>query len=81
MATEPRRSQGRLYVRLAGGLIALVLFIIFAVENGRTVRVRFFFWELNTSLAWALVVAALLGLVLGLLVPRIRRVLSALKSD
>ncbi len=72
--THPTRSRERQWlVRLVPGLIVLALFVVFAVENGRTVRVRFLFWQVNTSLSWALLVAGLLGLILGLMLPWLRR--------
>lgn len=49
---------------------ALVLFI---AMNFVTVEVRFFVAKVETRLAWALLVAAALGFVAGLLLPRIWR--------
>lgn len=73
------RHESRLATVLRGRVIAtavaVVLFIVFVLENRRTVRVDLFFWHANTSIAWALIVAGVLGLVAGLLFPRLRRLL------
>lgn len=61
--------------RVVAAVVAVVLFIVFVLENRRTVRVDLLFWHLNTSIAWALIVAGVLGLVAGLLFPRLRRLL------
>ncbi len=64
-----------LSARLVLAVIAVIVFIVFVLENRRTVRVDLLFWHANTSIAWALIVAGLLGLVAGLLFPRLRRML------
>jgi uncharacterized integral membrane protein len=56
-----RREAGRLIPLI----IAAAVFVIFVVENSRTVRVTFLFWKVNASLAWALIVAGVLGFVVG----------------
>jgi len=61
--------------RVIAALVAVVLFVVFVLENRRTVRVDLFFWHANTSIAWALIVAGILGLIAGLLFPRLRRLL------
>jgi len=61
--------------RVIAAVVAVVLFIAFVLENRRTVRVDLFFWHANTSIAWALIVAGVLGLIAGLLFPRLRRLL------
>lgn len=52
--------------RLIPFVVAAVLFVLFVVENSRTVRITFLFWKAGTSLAWALIVAGALGFVVGL---------------
>jgi uncharacterized integral membrane protein len=64
-----------LHGRVIAAVVAVVLFIVFVLENRRTVRVDLFFWHANTSIAWALIVAGILGLIAGLLFPRLRRLL------
>jgi uncharacterized integral membrane protein len=45
--------------------VIVVLLIIFIVDNYNNVRVHFVFWSVTIQLAWALVIAAILGLVAG----------------
>ena len=56
-------------------IVAAVLFVVFVVENSRTVKVTFLFWKVGTSLAWALIVSGVLGFVAGLALAwfRVRR--------
>jgi uncharacterized integral membrane protein len=74
-----QQHQSRLVALLRGrviaAVVAVVLFVVFVLENRRTVRVDLLFWHANTSIAWALIVAGILGLVTGLLFPRLRRLL------
>lgn len=65
----------RFRVRIVGTLIALALFVVFVVENSRTVHIRFLVFEADTRLAWALVIAGAFGALVGLLFPRVRRLL------
>jgi uncharacterized integral membrane protein len=51
----------------------VILLIVFIVENWLTVEVRFLFAKTETRLAWALIVAALLGYAAGWLTPKLRR--------
>jgi uncharacterized integral membrane protein len=62
-------------IRLVVLAVAMVLLVVFVAENFLVVEVRLFFWKTDARLAWALIVAALLGFVIGLLVPRLRRML------
>jgi uncharacterized integral membrane protein len=55
-------------------LVALVLLLIFVVQNSQEVEIKFlFFGSFNTALIFALVIAALLGALIGWLAPRVRR--------
>ena len=76
-ANEPAHSShaARFRARIVGALIALALFVVFVVENSRTVRIRFLVFEADTRLAWALVMAGAFGALFGLLFPRVRRLL------
>jgi uncharacterized integral membrane protein len=51
---------------------ALLLLVVFIILNYRDVDVRFGVATVNTQLAWALLIAGLLGFLAGLLAPRIR---------
>jgi uncharacterized integral membrane protein len=62
--------------RMAGLVIwgiALGLLVLFIVQNFDTVQVRFLFFSTETQLAFALLVAGVLGFVAGLALPRLRR--------
>ncbi len=67
--------SNRAIARLAGIAVLVAAFVIFVVQNGRAVPVRFLIWDVNTHLAWALIVAGVLGFLIGLALPRLRRLL------
>jgi len=73
------RHESRLSHLLSGRLalagIAVVALVVFVLQNRRTVRIDLLFWHANTSIAWALIVAGLLGVAAALLFPRLRRML------
>ena len=77
MSEAPRRQtvSSRTRARLIGAAVLAAVLIAFVVQNGRTVRVRFLLFEFDTRLAFALIVAGVLGLLLGFLLPRVRRFL------
>jgi uncharacterized integral membrane protein len=60
-APEPVESKKRLGPREIAGLVALVLLIVFIVENTRRVKIRFIIPEVKAPLFVALLVAALVG--------------------
>jgi uncharacterized integral membrane protein len=64
-----KRRGARFYITI----IALVLAAIFVLQNTQKVEVKFFFSTTNTPLIFALLLAALLGFVIGLALPRFRR--------
>ena len=49
--------------------IALVLLAIFIGQNWRDVRLDAYFWSFTTKLSFALIAAAVIGVILGWLVP------------
>jgi uncharacterized integral membrane protein len=53
--------------------VVLALLVVFIVENFITVEVRFLFTRTETRLAYALLIAAGLGFLVGYLLPRLRR--------
>jgi uncharacterized integral membrane protein len=53
--------------------IAAVALLILIVQNSQKVEVNFFFASTETPLVFALVIAGLLGFVIGWLLPRVRR--------
>ena len=54
------------------GLLALLVAIIFIVQNAQKVTVDFIFSETETPLIFALLFAFVLGLIVGLVLPRFR---------
>ncbi len=69
---RPRLSV-RAYLRIGIAIALLLMFTLFVLENARTVRVRFILVDVDTRLAWALILAGVLGFLLGLVMPRLRR--------
>lgn len=55
------------------GIVALVLAAILIFQNAQKVNVDFFFWESQTPLIFALLLAFVLGVVVGLVLPRFRQ--------
>jgi putative membrane protein len=69
-ARQPKR---RINARLIVGLVLLVLLIVFSAENTRSVRMRLIGPEVHAPLFLALLIAALVGVLIGLVVRRRRR--------
>jgi uncharacterized integral membrane protein len=68
--TPARKERGaRFYVTVA----ALVLAAIFILQNTQQVKVKFFFSTSTIPLIFALLLAAVLGFIIGLALPRFRR--------
>jgi uncharacterized integral membrane protein len=55
--------------------ILLAALAIFVAENFVVVEVRLFLWKTEARLAWSLLVAGTLGFGVGILFPRLWRVL------
>jgi len=69
-AKSPKR---RFYARL-GVLALLVAYAVaFVLENGKKVRVSFVFAHAYVSLIWLILLALAVGLVVGMLIPRLER--------
>jgi uncharacterized integral membrane protein len=58
------RPDKREIVRIVGAVIALALLIAFVLDNSKTVRVGFVFFNASVSLIWVLLIAAFLGAAL-----------------
>jgi uncharacterized integral membrane protein len=70
LPTPARKQRGaRFYVTIA----AFVLAAIFILQNTQQVKVKFFFSTSETPLIFALLLAAILGFIIGLALPRFRR--------
>ena len=49
--------------------VILVAVIVFIFQNWESVPFKFLFWNFNTKLSWALLLATILGIVIGVVVP------------
>jgi uncharacterized integral membrane protein len=67
----PLRSGGTNWRHWAIGAIVFLL-IIFVAQNAQKVEVHFFFAKAQTPLIFALLIAVVLGVLVGWLVPRVR---------
>jgi uncharacterized integral membrane protein len=67
--TAKKERGARFYITV----IAIVLAAIFILQNTQKVEVKFFFSTTNIPLIFALLLAALLGFIIGLALPRFRR--------
>ncbi len=69
LPTAKKERGARFYITIA----AIVLAAIFILQNTQKVEVKFFFSTSNLPLIFALLLAAALGFVIGLALPRFRR--------
>jgi uncharacterized integral membrane protein len=71
LPTTPARKQrgARFYITI----VAIVVAAVFIFQNSQKVDVKFFFSTTNIPLIFALLLAALLGFIIGLALPRFRR--------
>lgn len=72
--TRPsRRTSGFTWTpRIIITIVLAVLLLIFALGNLEHVDVSLIFWEVRMRLVWALLLFAAVGVVIGLLAPRLR---------
>jgi uncharacterized integral membrane protein len=70
--THQRRAEGTNWRRWAL-LVALVVLIVFVIQNAQEVTVDFLFTTTDTPLIFALLIAGVLGALIGWLTPRVRR--------
>lgn len=71
--TKPHGGRDRGSWKLWVGLIALIVLVIFVVQNSQEVTVDFLFTTTTTPLIFALVFAGALGALVGWLLPRVLR--------
>ena len=68
--TPAKKERGaRFYI----AVVAFVLSAIFILQNTQEVKVKFFFSTTTIPLIFGLLLAALLGFIVGLALPRFRR--------
>ena len=71
--TTPGSTGGAPRWRLYVAIGAIILAAIFILQNSQEVSVDFFFTTTETPLVFALLFAAILGFIIGLALPRLRR--------
>jgi uncharacterized integral membrane protein len=69
---EAPRTERTEWKRWVAG-IALLALVILIVQNAQKVEVNFFFAETQTPLVFALLIAGVLGGLIGWLAPKVRR--------
>jgi len=67
---DPKR---RFYARLILLVLLVAYAVAFVLENSKRVRVSFVFAHANVSLIWLILLALAVGLLGGLLLPRLER--------
>jgi uncharacterized integral membrane protein len=67
----PRKERASWKLWAAG--VALIILIVFVVQNSQEVEVDFLFTTTTTPLIFALLIAGVLGAAIGWLAPRVRR--------
>lgn len=55
------------------GLIVLILFIIFLIQNTQVVTLRFYFWKLSMSQIILLPLTMLIGVAIGYILARVTK--------
>jgi uncharacterized integral membrane protein len=68
---QPQRAQRNWRPWALG--IAILLVVIFVAQNAQKVKVKFLFVDTTTPLIFALLIAAILGAVIGYVGPLVRR--------
>ena len=66
--TDRKKRDNREVVRIVVAVVALALLVAFVLDNSRTVRVGFVFFNSNVSLIWVLLIAAFLGALVDRLI-------------
>ncbi len=73
---EPRRERPerrRISPKVVLGLIVAVLGVILILQNTKDTKVHLLFWDVTAGLWILLIGAVLLGMLLGWLLPKLRR--------
>jgi uncharacterized integral membrane protein len=68
-----KARRGRLYLNAFGAAALLIYVVAFAASNTRRVKVDWVFGSSSPSLVWVVLLAAVLGWLLGLLVATVLR--------
>ena len=73
VSERSRADHSALISRLIVLVVVLGALILFIVKNSQEVDIDLVFWDRSLPLAWGLLIAGALGVVIGLLLPWIRR--------
>ncbi len=57
--------------RLIAFIVLLIVLLIFVAQNSERVDVSFIIWDFRMRLVWALLGSAVVGVLLGWMVPRV----------
>jgi uncharacterized integral membrane protein len=68
---QPQRKESNW--RAWGLGVVVVLAIIFIAQNSQSVRVKFLFFDASMPLIFALLIATVLGVIIGYIGPIVRR--------
>lgn len=68
----PTTHEHRRGTRFWVTIVAIVVAAVFILQNSQHVDVKFFFSTTNIPLIFALLLAAILGFIIGLALPRFR---------
>jgi len=68
-----KKRDNREIVRIVVAVVGLALLVAFVLDNSKTVRVGFVFFNANVSLIWVLLIAAFLGALVDRLIIILRQ--------
>lgn len=71
---QRRAVQIRWTPRLIVGVVLTLLAMVFALQNLNYVDVDILFWDFRMRLVWALAIFAIIGVILGWMLPKVRSV-------
>lgn len=59
--------------KVIGGIVVLALAVIFILQNTETQNINFLFWDVEVGMWFGLLIALLLGVLIGWLAPKFLR--------
>jgi len=81
LSNQEPSGQRRWTFWLVIAAVILAMIASFVTQNYETVEVRLLFWSVNVRLAWAVILAWLIGVLFGWLAPRRARKLSRRRGE
>jgi uncharacterized integral membrane protein len=81
LSDQTPSGQRRWTFWLVIAAVVLALIASFVTQNYETVEVRLLFWRINVRLAWAVILAWLIGVLMGWLLPRRLRKPARLRGE